>query len=66
GGAPPTPPPPPLPPPSLAAPAPAAPATPARPSMAETLRATFAVASPGATLPASVEKAYGRLRSLGL
>lgn len=37
-----------------------------RPSMAETLRSTFAVASPGAALPASVEKAYGRLRSLGL
>lgn len=50
----------------LAATAPAVPSTPARPSMAETLRTTFAVASPGAALPASVEKAYGRLRSLGL
>lgn len=51
--------------PGIAAPAPGA-APPQRPSMAETLRATFAQASGGGTLPASVEKAYGRLRSLGL
>lgn len=37
-----------------------------RPSMAETLRATFGAASGATVLPASVEKAYGRLRSLGL
>lgn len=41
-------------------------AAPERRSMAETLRSTFGLASAGGTLPASVEKAYGRLRSLGL
>lgn len=41
-------------------------APPARRSMAETLRTTFGLASADGALPASVEKAYGRLRSLGL
>jgi hypothetical protein len=46
-------------------PAPAAPAPAQRPSMAETLRATFALSEPG-NVPGHVRAAYGQLRSLGL
>lgn len=42
-----------------------APAPSQRPSMAETLRATFALNEPGA-VPGHVRAAYGQLRSLGL
>lgn len=42
-----------------------APAPSQRPSMAETLRATFALSEPG-TVPGHVRAAYGQLRSLGL
>lgn len=37
-----------------------------RPSMAETLRTTFGAAPDSGALPGAIEKAYGRLRSLGL
>lgn len=47
-----------------AAPAPARIAPPARPSMAETLRGTFAAA--GADAPAHVRSAYARLEAFGL
>lgn len=43
-----------------------APTAPPRRSMADTLHATFGMASAGTALPPAVEKAYGRLRSLGL
>lgn len=47
--------------------APAAAAPPPRPSMAETLRNTFALGEgSGASAPAFVREAYGRLRSMGL
>ncbi|MBC2670722.1 lytic transglycosylase domain-containing protein, partial [Novosphingobium piscinae] len=39
----------------------------ARPSMAETLRQTFAIGEPsGGAVPAHVRSAYGRLSALGL
>ena len=43
-----------------------APTPPQRPSMAETLRSTFALANPAQPAPGHIRAAYGRLRSLGL